>query len=199
VGVCNKSLTAEDAEMEELFQVLREISKREVAIRDDFNYPGINWDTCESDSHGTEFRDLVRDNFLFQHVHSPTRGENILELVQSSNESVVEHMEILDRRGNSYHGTICWELICNIRQVVNVKMQWKYHKGDYDRMRDDLMVVNWEEEFAEMDVEAMWQRFGEVIDMAISKWVPSGRVKQNRYPKWMSRAARMARTSRLNR
>jgi hypothetical protein len=34
----------------------------------DFNYPGINWETFESNNHGQAFRDLVMENFLIQHV-----------------------------------------------------------------------------------------------------------------------------------
>jgi hypothetical protein len=69
-------------------------------------------------------------------------------------------------------------------------MQRKYFKGDYDLMREDFMLVNWEEEFHEMDVEAMWQRFCVVMDMEIGKCVPSEAVRQNGYQKWMNSAAR---------
>jgi hypothetical protein len=93
VGVCYKSPAAEVDEMAELFKVLKMAAKKALIMRD-FNYPGINWDTLESDRDGTGFRDLVLDNFLVQHVHNPTREHHILDLVLSTTDGLVENLKI---------------------------------------------------------------------------------------------------------
>jgi len=62
----------------------------------DFNYPKINWSTLDSDSDppSTAVRDLILDNYLDQHVREPTRENNILDLIISSNESIVSEIKI---------------------------------------------------------------------------------------------------------
>jgi len=62
----------------------------------DFNYPKINWSTLDSDSDppSTAVRDLILDNYLYQHVREPTRENNILDLIISSNESIFSDIKI---------------------------------------------------------------------------------------------------------
>jgi len=48
----------------------------------DFNYSDLHWvDMDALGKEGKEFVKLGNDCFLIQHVHSPTRGKNILVLV----------------------------------------------------------------------------------------------------------------------
>jgi hypothetical protein len=183
LGVCYRSPTAGEAETEELFKVMRMAAEKEALIMGDFNYPGIKWETLESDRNGIAFRDLVLDSFLVQHVHSPTREHNILDLVLSTSEAMVEHLVIQDHLGNSDHNSVWWELICSTWREGKDKMQRKYFKGNYDAMREDLVTVKWEEEFQNMDVEAMWQRFRELLDLEMDKCVPSEKVRKRTYPK----------------
>jgi hypothetical protein len=51
VGVCYRRPAAEAKEIEELFQVLQISAKGDVLIMGDLNYPGINWETFESNNH----------------------------------------------------------------------------------------------------------------------------------------------------
>ena len=48
------------------------------------NYPEINWENLKAANKGREFVNLVPDGFLVQHVVVPTRGNNVLDLVLSS-------------------------------------------------------------------------------------------------------------------
>jgi len=81
VGVCYRSPTVEDDELEQLFTSIKQASRNHVLIMGDFNYPDINWDTMYHSNLGSEFVELVLDNFLIQHVDEPTREKNILDLV----------------------------------------------------------------------------------------------------------------------
>lgn len=114
VGNCYKSPTASIMEINEMFQVLQSVSKQQVVIMGDFNFPNIDWDTYDSDSHGEDFRDLIFDNFLFQHVKQPTRENNVLDLVITSEEEMVEDLAVIDKLGNSDHDAVTWKLICTV-------------------------------------------------------------------------------------
>ena len=43
IGVCYKSLNAEDSEVNELMDVIKKASNNMVLIMGDYNFPGINW------------------------------------------------------------------------------------------------------------------------------------------------------------
>jgi Endonuclease-reverse transcriptase len=76
--VCCKSPRAEGSEVNKFLQVIEKAADNKVLVMEDFNFPGINWDTCDSDGNGESFRDLIMDNFMIQHVHEPTRSTTFL-------------------------------------------------------------------------------------------------------------------------
>jgi hypothetical protein len=55
----------------------------------DFNFLNINWVTHESATADAEFRDLLMDNYLIQHVKFPTREDDILDFVLTSKVDIV--------------------------------------------------------------------------------------------------------------
>ena len=62
---------------------------KDVILCGDFNYRGINWDLLQSDSEGQKFLDVILDCFMDQHVRQPTRGKNILDLVFSTEGTMI--------------------------------------------------------------------------------------------------------------
>jgi hypothetical protein len=80
VRVCYKSQATDGGELRELFTAVSNASGKQVQIMGDFNFPNMNWVTKESDTASAEFRHLIMDNYLVQHVEFPTRENNILDL-----------------------------------------------------------------------------------------------------------------------
>ena len=78
-------------ELKEMFNAISQASKGRCLIVGDFNYPNIiNWDNWECNKDDEEFVDLLQDNVLHQHVDTPTRVNNILDLVITNEISIVE-------------------------------------------------------------------------------------------------------------
>jgi hypothetical protein len=138
----------------------------------DFNFPSINWVTLECDSVGEEFRDIIYDNFLVQHVKYPTRENNILDLVLTSDINMIDHLEIREHLDNSDHNIITWKLICNIKIQDNKELCRQYHRANYDDMRNWLNDVDWNNEFENLDVDEVWTRFCSIMNLAVEKFVP---------------------------
>jgi hypothetical protein len=164
----------------------------------DFNYPGINWITFESDNHGVEFRDLILDNFLNQHVREPTREKNVLDLVLSTNENMIEHLEVIEHVSTSDHNTISWQLICDIKQVTVSRAHRQYARGDFNRMKQELGLVKWDEEFKGLTIEDIWVRFKDILDSVVARYVPVVTGNKKKYPQWMTREAKRARRYKAN-
>ena len=55
----------------------------------DINHGHIQWNSLESTgSEDQQFLFLIQDSFLTQHVLEPTRGENVLDIVEYLNHCV---------------------------------------------------------------------------------------------------------------
>ena len=108
----------------------------------DFNFPGINWESLDSDSHGENFLNIVQDCFLIQHVLTPTRGNNILDLVLSTEEGMVEDLNICGQLANSDHNMIMYKLVCKTISSTNSCLRLDYSKGDYAKLTNLLNSVD---------------------------------------------------------
>ena len=100
IGVCYKSPNAEDSEVNELMNIIKKVSNNMVLIMGDFNFPGMDWVTLKADATGSKFLDLTQDCYLTQHVLKPTRYDNILDVVLSSEENMVEELFVLEHLAN---------------------------------------------------------------------------------------------------
>merc|ERR1712004_944385 len=75
----------------------------------DTNFKGINWmANTASSSEQQDFLDCTQDNFLFQHVHEPTRfrigqAANSLDVVFTNEETMVDNIAYLPGVGLSDH------------------------------------------------------------------------------------------------
>ena len=92
-------------------------------IMGDFNLPDINWDNIDVQSYYTDrsgreqrqtssekFIELMQNNFLIQNVNEPTRLDNILDLVLSTEENLVQNVKVGEQIANSDHNIIRGEM-----------------------------------------------------------------------------------------
>ena len=73
----------------------------------DFNHGNMQWKTLETtgrDNH--QFLLLTQDCFLTQHVLEPTRDGNVLDLILSSQNELVDNVKIHEPLGSSDHNQI---------------------------------------------------------------------------------------------
>ena len=171
VGIFYRPPNAEEGENEEVFRLIRKISNKAVVIMGDFNYPGINWEGMESDNNGERFFQLVSDCFLFQHVKSPTRGQNILDLVLTSEEGMVEGVKVDEPLVTSDHRIAYFKLSYAIdRGVDNYNSRsLNFHKADYGNINRELGDVNWEYEFCDLSAQDMWNKFLCIVNLIVNK------------------------------
>ena len=102
----------------------------------DYNHGHIQWNSLESaGSEDQQFLFLIQDSFLTQHVLEPTRGENVLDIVLSSQKELVDNVKILEPLGNSDHNQIHFDI--NVKSETKNKKTYKrnFHKGNYKDMR----------------------------------------------------------------
>ena len=85
------------------------------------------------------------------HVHG-----NILDLVLSTDPSMVEDVLVGDFLPTSDHLGISFDLIFNVSKHDTKTVIFDYRKGNYEAMRSYLEEFDWVSLFADKSVEETW-------------------------------------------
>ena len=117
---------------EKIQNAIKEVSKRDCIIMGDFNHVRSI----------KKFLNLVQDSFLTQHVLEPTRGENVLDIVLSSQKEFIDNVRICEPLGCSDHNQI--HFIIKVKGEQNRKIRYRkiFHKGRYKDMRKHLAKID---------------------------------------------------------
>ena len=161
---------ADDIEMCKSIDKL--ISENGVLIGD-FNYPMINWKLRCSDKVNDIFLKLVDNKFLRQHVKSSTRGDNILDLVFTSDVTLVSDMVIDCPISNSDHNSLVFDVnFIRKPDLNNREGFYDYEKGDYDKINAELSCIAWENLFMQNNSNKNWEVFKNILVHLIKTFVP---------------------------
>jgi hypothetical protein len=131
----------------------------------------------------------VNDNFLVQCVEDCTREKNILDLVLTSEENMVENLTVGEPFSTSDHQIIRWDFTaCKGAQSKKgvAEKNYDYFKADYDKMRDDYKGMNWSRSVYNGSIELAWNDFRNSMETLRDKWVPEKRSK-NVKSKWVNK------------
>ena len=115
----------------------------------DFNYPDADWEKLSAVSTVAQtFIDTTLDNFLHQHVDTPTRYRSdatpsTIDLVFSNEEDMVEEIEYNSAIGLSDHLTLLIKYNCYWSQEQQIKKKKLFHKADYMSMKKILVQTDW--------------------------------------------------------
>ena len=107
VGLLYRSLSISIDEKEKVQNAIKEVSKRDSIIMGDINHGRVQWTFLQSTgSEDQQLFNLVKDSFLTQRVLEPIRGENVLDIVLSSQKDVVDNVKICEPLECSDHNQI---------------------------------------------------------------------------------------------
>ena len=140
----------------------------------------------------SDFLESVRNAYLTQHITEPTRyrqgqRENILDLVFTLREEVVEDVKLLPPIGKSDHCSMMFNVIG--KRSTDEKQRktiYNYKKADYEGMKNYINKVKWKDRINE--VEEGWNLIKNTIQDAMEKHVPKTVINPNkrRRPLWMN-------------
>ena len=139
----------------------------------DFNHGHIQWNSLESTGiEDQQFLFLIQDSFLNQHVLEPTRGENVLDIVLSSQKEFVDNVKIFEPLGNSRHNQIHFDI--NVKSESKNKKAYKrnFHKGNYKDMRKYSAKLDWNNMLINKTAIECWNILKKEIESIIDKFVP---------------------------
>ena len=159
----------------------------------DFNVPRINWEEkdLKQGARNIEINvlDTINDCFLHQHVREITRRRNeeesTLDLIFTKEEEDVKNIKVLPPLGESDHDIVVADYVSEWISKVEYKPRRMYHKGNYDRIIEELGRINWEVEFENKTVHESWDIFKIKLKALIEEYIPMTKHKDYNEP-WMN-------------
>src|SRR6218665_3810021 len=187
VGVCYRVPDATEESAHGMYKVLERANKETATIMEDFNYH-IDWENSEGEKeHDRIFLDFIETSFMQQHVMEPTRGKNILDLVITSDENMIETLSVGEHFNTSDYQVVRWGLIMEQTQEVKAYVKRpNFLKADYDLMRNRLKAKNLESAVRGMEVNDAWEKFNGIMREIIEKNIPNCKRTNKRRP-WVTR------------
>ena len=173
IGLVYQSPNINEEDNTKIKTAIKEVSKGECIIMGDFNHGHIQLNSLESTgSEDQQFLFLIQDSFLTLHMLEPTRGENVLDIVLSSQKELVDNVKILEPLGNSDHNQIHFDI--NVKSESKNKKTYKrnFHKGNYKDMRKYLAKLYWNNMLMNKTAIECWNILKYEIESIIDKFVP---------------------------
>ena len=185
IGVVYRSPNSSSNNDASLCEMIKEMRGKYVLVGD-FNFPGIRWETGRCDAKSRAFFEVLEDNFLVQHVSEPThKSGNLLDLVISTDEDMVEGVECEGRLGKSDHEML---MVTTRVKALNVATESKirdYNRANYTEMRKEMREESWSS-IDHTDVNESWSIIRNRLQKLVVDWVPWRRRRGKNIPKWMN-------------
>ena len=188
VGVCYRPPSNNKICDDAMYKLVTRASREHVLIMGDFNFPELDWAKSETLDDSHPFIECVNDNFLFQGVIECTRSSNILDLVLTSEENMIDNVSVGEPFGSSDHQIIRFDFIaCKESSTLVENKMHDYFKADYEEMREESKIIKWEGIVMGVDVEVDWNSLKLEIAKLRDKYVP---YKKNRNSKckWVNKS-----------
>jgi len=140
------------------------------------------------------FIKCINNNFLCQLVEEPTRGENILDLVLATDETLVEQLRVEEPFENSDHRMIKFVIVCKHIRSNNSETKYNYFRADYCKIREFISNSNLDHLSNLKDVEQQWANIKKEILAARDQFVPKNKISKKR-SKWVNKKVLKCRTA----
>jgi hypothetical protein len=157
----------------------------------DFNFPELRWGVSDLQDVSHPFVECLANNFLYQLVDEPTRQNNYLYLVLTSDESMVQKLEVSEPFETSDHQMIRFSMIGQKEPVSKVVPKYNYFKVDYEEVRKHAETLNWKAALETKGTETncvneMWSKLQIDLSILRDKYVKLKKQNKNKC-KWVTK------------
>ena len=131
------------------------------------------WGGTLNSHSGHELCSNILESSLYQHTYEPACGENILDIVLSTNDNQINNVDIGPEFSTSDHKSVFLTIKCNPGMHNNdYEKVPDFQRADFDKLRTILENTDWSEIYGIQDVEQAWNMFTDILTNAIAECVP---------------------------
>ena len=141
LGICYRtpdSTLDNDTGLFNLFELACEDCNNCIIIGD-FNFRELRWDKSETLQDDHPLINCINDNFMYQLVNEPSRNDNFLDLIFSSDENVIENVAVREHLGTSNHNIIEFKLIVSESRKNKTVQNFNYHGANYEDIIEEAI------------------------------------------------------------
>ena len=167
---------------EELADLMKCVSNKgfsHLLMLGDFNYKTIDWELeTSTNSKEITFLKAMHDNYLVQHIKTPTRQRGcdiptILDLVMTNEEDMIGKIEHCSPLGRSDHDVLMIDFQCYWQPHEQHKTRKLYHKADFDSMRNELQEIDWDDKMEDLELADKWGMLDQILTELEDKFIPT--------------------------
>ena len=140
----------------------------------DFNIPNL----ADVDS----FLNFCSGLSLKQLVTSPTRKDNILDLLFSDTPDLISDLSVTPPLINCDHNGLSFNISNTLPiKIIDYrpKLIRNFKKGDYPNLNQYYLNINWKTELNGNDVNLVYQKFLEILNSGIDNYIPLTRINKS--------------------
>ena len=151
----------------------------------DFNLPSITWTSADQPPLGSvppseaRLLEVILSTGWTQWVTEPTfpRSGNTLDLLFTMEPDCIGKIEVLEPLPACDHCPVMFEYVCDgvVDSPVTVlnSCQYVWHKGNYNRLRQELSLIDWDFELSFLNVSEAYDRFATIVFDLTKECVPT--------------------------
>ena len=170
-----------------LYDLMLETGHRcETVIMGDFNLPVKRWGDPLNSHTGRDLYTNLQECDFHQCVNKPTREDNILDLIFSTTENLVNEVNVGPVFSTSDHRIITFKMKIEASKVsVSKEKVPDFRRANFSRLRSVLSNSDWSKISSELDIDKAWEAFTKELDRALTLCVPyRDRRPETNKPKW---------------
>ena len=150
----------------------------------DFNLPHIDWSLQRpTPSPGSKLLQYLADNGLSQHVQEPSRQNNIVDLVITTEEALLVTLQIKDKIGD--HQAIKFSLQIEKEETAIEKTNYNFRRANFEAMRADLDDKRLERLIVNSDAAQGFELLKNKIIESCRRYIPKKYITINN-PSWIN-------------
>ena len=172
---------------ESLYRDLSTATKdRFCIITGDFNCSKVNWKNMTGDAEGRRLLDYASEEILTQWVEEPTRGNNTLDLVFSSEDNIISNLIVGEKLGKGDHNMVKFEIKVNFSERKSTFIKPDFRKANFEKLRTEIGRL---ERSTEVDVESKWNSLKTRYMSVRKDCIPQKKINSKKHvqPKWFNK------------
>ena len=189
MGVLYKPPNSNLTVLEDLQNSLSNITTTDIVLFGDFNLGEIDWANNRSlrnSEHHILLFDIIQDNFMHQLVNEPTRDQNILDLVLTTNVDLINNFVVGEHFSD--HNSITLTLNCApyLSCICN-KFSNAFNKADWSHLRSLFQNTPWNFVLSDEDIDNNWIKWKYIFFTAVDVCIPKYRQKKRITVPWITK------------
>ena len=189
MGVFYRPPNSKLAVLEDLQNSLSNITTTDIVLLGDFNLSEIDWANNRSlrnSEHHILLSDIIQDNFMHQLVNEPTRDQNILDLILTTNVDLINNVVVGEHFSD--HNSITFTLNCApYLSRISKKFIYAFNKADWSHLRSLFQNTPWDFVLSDEDIDDDWIKWKDLFFATVDDCIPKFRQKKRITAPWITK------------